>query len=259
MSEDETSPPLTLFAEDSPARTSATPAKGRGSAVIDRGSGTNTHESFANWNPVTSSWKTSQHSLLEDLTTFSERWPIAGTMQNGRVFARSTWAPRTSETDCSLLPTPRAIYGEHPGMLDPRHLTGAVHLWPTPSAADGTGGPGESEKRLGGLNLRTAVRLWKTPTAEDCQDRAFARNNRGEPKLSAQVKMYPTPTSSSGGSNATSPAVTERGHGTNLAAAIGGALNPTWVEWLMGFPLGWTVLEHWVTRSSRKSRKSSGE
>ena len=32
--------------------------------------------------------------------------------------------------------------------------------------------------------------------------------------------------------------------GDDLATAIartnGGALNPTWVEWLMGFPLGWT-------------------
>jgi hypothetical protein len=25
--------------------------------------------------------------------------------------------------------------------------------------------------------------------------------------------------------------------------AAGGQLNPTWVEWLMGFPLGWTDLE----------------
>ena len=27
-----------------------------------------------------------------------------------------------------------------------------------------------------------------------------------------------------------------------------GALNPTWVEWLMGFPPGWTDLEHSETR-----------
>jgi hypothetical protein len=25
--------------------------------------------------------------------------------------------------------------------------------------------------------------------------------------------------------------------------AIGGKLNPQWVEWLMGFPIGWTDLE----------------
>lgn len=28
----------------------------------------------------------------------------------------------------------------------------------------------------------------------------------------------------------------------NLNDQIGGQLNPTWVEWLMGFPLGWTDL-----------------
>jgi hypothetical protein len=26
-------------------------------------------------------------------------------------------------------------------------------------------------------------------------------------------------------------------------SAIGGKLNPTWVEWLMGFPIGWTDLK----------------
>jgi hypothetical protein len=31
------------------------------------------------------------------------------------------------------------------------------------------------------------------------------------------------------------------------------------VMWLMGFPTEWTVLKDWATRSSRKSRKSSGE
>jgi len=40
-----------------------------------------------------------------------------------------------------------------------------------------------------------------------------------------------------------------------LESTDGGTLNPTWVEWLMGFPIGHTVLEHWETRSSRKSRK----
>jgi len=36
-----------------------------------------------------------------------------------------------------------------------------------------------------------------------------------------------------------------------------GSLNPTWVEWLMGFPLGWTDCEHLATPSFRKSLKSS--
>jgi hypothetical protein len=31
--------------------------------------------------------------------------------------------------------------------------------------------------------------------------------------------------------------------GQNLGQQIGGTLNPTWVEWLMGWPIGWTALE----------------
>jgi len=39
----------------------------------------------------------------------------------------------------------------------------------------------------------------------------------------------------------------------------GGRLNPTWVEWLMGFPTGWTDLEDSETPSSPKSPKSSAD
>jgi hypothetical protein len=30
---------------------------------------------------------------------------------------------------------------------------------------------------------------------------------------------------------------------TYAAPAVGGRLSPTWVEWLMGWPLGWTDLK----------------
>ncbi|MEV6883255.1 DNA cytosine methyltransferase [Streptomyces sp. NPDC051135] len=42
-----------------------------------------------------------------------------------------------------------------------------LRLLPTPAAADGTGGPGISPKRRGGMNLRTAVTLLPTPAARD--------------------------------------------------------------------------------------------
>jgi hypothetical protein len=48
----------------------------------------------------------------------------------------------------------------------------------------------------------------------------------------------------------------DNGHTPQLPEQVGGQLNPTWVEWLMGFPLGWTDLGRSVTRSSRKSRKA---
>ncbi len=51
-----------------------------------------------------------------------------------------------------------------------------------------------------------------------------------------------------------SPATMEK-NSRPLSEQIGGSLNPTWVEWLMGFPLEWTALKASATRSSRRSRK----
>jgi DNA (cytosine-5)-methyltransferase 1 len=38
-----------------------------------------------------------------------------------------------------------------------------------------------------------------------------------------------------------------------------GSLNPTWVEWLMGYPAGYTDLKDWEILSSRKSPKKSAK
>lgn len=38
----------------------------------------------------TSSWRTSQASLLKESTSYSGPWPLAGTMRNGRVWAQPT-------------------------------------------------------------------------------------------------------------------------------------------------------------------------
>ncbi len=259
MSEDETCPPSMSSVADSLARTSATPERGLDSPAIEVGSGMSTHESFAKWNPDTSSWKTSQHSLLEDLTTFSERWPIAGTMRNGRVFVHSTWAPRISETDYSLLPTPRAIYGEHPGMLDPNHLTGAVHLWPTPDTGLTPNGHGRrggkpGNGRQSGASLEAAVRMWPTPHA-NCSTGAGTQGRKGGLYLQPAAKLWTTPTADDTAHRREKYAQ----GGTALSTQAGGQLNPTWVEWLMGFPPEWTVLEPSATPSSRKSRKSSAK
>ena len=94
-------------------------------------------------------------------------------------------------------------------------------LWPTPTARDGTSGPGTSPKREGGLNLRTAVSLWPTPAARDGTQRGYT------PACTTKRQ--------------------EAGHSVQLPERLSleerGPLNPTWVEWLMGFPTGWTDLE----------------
>ena len=47
---------------------------------------------------------------------------------------------------------------------------------------------------------------------------------------------------------------------TVIAEEVGpsdGHLNPQWIEWLMGYPIGFTALEDSATPSSRKSRNGS--
>ena len=43
-----------------------------------------------------------------------------------------------------------------------------------------------------------------------------------------------------------------------LNAEIGGPLNPEWVEWLMGWPIGWTDSEHSATAKFRLWLHSHG-
>ena len=44
-----------------------------------------------------------------------------------------------------------------------------------------------------------------------------------------------------------------------MGAGNGGQLNPTWVEWLMGFPPGWTDLNPSGTPSSPNAPNTSEE
>lgn len=75
----------------------------------------------------------------------------------------------------------------------------SLRLLPTPAAADGTGGPGLSDKRQGGMNLRTAVTLLPTPAARDWKSGAsnlVGTNSR--PLNEVVVNLLPTPKASDG-------------------------------------------------------------
>ena len=43
-----------------------------------------------------------------------------------------------------------------------------------------------------------------------------------------------------------------------LAAQVGGTLNPYWVEWLMGFPIGFSASKDWATHKSRSKQQLPG-
>ena len=59
-------------------------------------------------------------------------------------------------------------------------------------------------------------------------------------RLGDQVKMWPTPTAHNAKEGAFPSEYTR--NTPTLSAQAGGALNPAWVEWLMGFPIGHTDL-----------------
>lgn len=91
-----------------------------------------------------------------------------------------------------------------------------------------------------------AYGLWQTPVADDAANRADGKwNSRGEPKLSAQVKLWPTPTVCGNYNKPGASPTSGMGlsSAVNLEGRESGQLNPTWVEWLMGWPLEWTALK----------------
>jgi len=218
-------------AEDSPARTLATQASGQGSTANGQDYGQSTPELLASYDPATSSWRTSQLCLDGDLSEFSETWPRSGLMRNGIAYRLPPLVPLTAGTDSGLLPTPRA---DERGQGMGAALAYAEAGFKQPTTRNGkTRGKSTYDTTL--TTAVFAVRLWPTPSASDDRDRG----------------------------NLSTPAIARRASkGKQLMLSMvvdknSGALNPTWVEWLMGFPLGWTALDAWATPLSRKSRKSS--
>ena len=130
------------------------------------------------------------------------------------------------------------------------------------------------------MPLTIAVKLWPTPTANDARNAGYQKG-RGEKvylTLPGAAGAAPVPPGKivSGNSGPSWPTPNARdykgapgagarergGHQSSLPASVknsdgSGSLNPTWVEWLMGFPLGWLDLEPSEMPSSHKSQKSS--
>lgn len=131
-------------------------------------------------------------------------WKPSATPGGRSLFLLRPSTPRTGGTDAPSWPTP----------------TAAVRMWPTPSASD-----------CG----RTAINPHLTRNGTI---RHIGKNGgQSYARLDAVAAMFPTPTASEA----------DRGgkgyrHG-GLRCVIpeeSGQLNPDWVEWLMGFPPGWT-------------------
>jgi DNA (cytosine-5)-methyltransferase 1 len=97
----------------------------------------------------------------------------------------------------------------------------------------------------GGTPLSLAVK-WPTPTVCGNYNRKGASATSGDGLATA---VYQTPVARMWKDNGKNPSELERNSPT-LAMRAGGSLNPTWVEWLMGWPLGWTDLKPLATDKS---------
>jgi len=103
--------------------------------------------------------------------------------------------------------------------------------------------------------------MWPTPRASAAMSEDVSNiKERGVDKgrLEERVaKMMPTPTARDWKDSGVNTNYETARKKSRLAGTAGGALNPTWVEWLMGYPAEYTVLKDWEILSSRKLSKKS--
>jgi len=106
------------LAEDFHAKTLAPQERAQALMEPEAGCGARWHESFATFNPLTSSWKIRQTWLFEGLDESLETWPRWGIMQNGACSEPLTAGLPIIERGFGFVPTPLAQDGSHAGSLD---------------------------------------------------------------------------------------------------------------------------------------------
>jgi hypothetical protein len=89
--------------------------------------------------------------------------------------------------------------------------------------------------------------FWPTPTRHDGKDNASpAAILRKSPGLGVVAQIWPTPRAGNPGSRPNGKGgkvLAEEVKKQENGLMPGGQLNPPWVEWLMGWPIGWTDCE----------------
>ena len=265
---------LTLFVADSPAKTSASQEREQDLKAKDQDSGGSSTVSSKKSNRSTQSSKTSQPFDLEDWIKFSGRSLRSATMQNGIVSPLPPLVRLTEGTESGLWRTPETVQGGtvsqevleemakgnwkresgHQRQLRLQDQVRHPKLYPTPranSAMATTLTPKVASHPHKNLEVAIAREMFPTPTTHSAKEMGYpAEYRRKTPGLGSVVKLYPTPQASDhrDRGNLSNPSVQRRlsiGKQLSLSMVVSpksGQLNPTWVEWLMGFPIGWTDL-----------------
>jgi hypothetical protein len=248
LTEDRGEDLLTWFRADFLARTSARPAQEKGLTASAPASGGRWPESSVRFDPVSSSWKTA-HCLWEEVLPWSSvTLPKWGMTRSGVVCRHPTAERPISAIEHGLWPTPTVCGNNNkPGSSKKAGwgLATAVKQWTTPSASDARRG-GTITAGMSGSSLVQQVNTpekWPTPVTRGLDGGSHSR-------AALKKRKWPTPVASM--AKGSSPGALTRKSGADrsndrLDHAVmdsdGGQLNPAWVEWLMGWPIGWTELK----------------
>jgi hypothetical protein len=243
---------LMLYLAGFHAKTSPQPEKGTDLTASDQECGHTWRAWLAKFDPDSCSWKTPQCSLLGEEPESLQTLPRWGMTVNGLLWEQPMLEPITKGTEFGLL-----------------------ERWATPTTMDTL--PPKSDKalekeatqvrpgRAKPANLRDQVsnmHKWASPNARDWKDSGTTQGNRKSPNLGTQVH-WPTPRTAGmcGGTGSWEllNKNTTKEEARQMGAGNGGKLNPTWVEWLMGWPLGWTDLKPLVTDKSHCVQQQPGD
>ena len=161
-------------------------------------------------------------------TPYSRTWKVKTTPQGRLVFQLLASVPNTKEKESGLWRTPDAYSGGS-NLNKIKEALAEGHL-----------------KRKSGHTIQIRLadqvrepRLWPTPAAHEAR-LGYQRRDTG--KKGTQKSLSTIVIDTEGGREKTT-----------------GQLNPTWVEWLMGYPTGWTDLSVSETVLSHKSPTTSEE
>jgi len=196
---------LTLFREDFLAKISQSQEAEMDLMEIDQECGEKWHGLLAKFDPDSHLWRTVQCSLLEDLNESLQTLPHWGMTVDGELYLLPTLVQNIKDEEYGLWRTPDTGAGGTSGLLK----EGKTHRQ--------NGQP--IQVRL--VDQVQNPRLWPTPQASDHRD----RGNMSNPSIQRRVEI---------------------GKQISLSQSVdptSGQLNPTWVEWLMGWPVGWTDLK----------------
>ena len=211
------------------AKTCPMPGKEPGSRKgNDLDCGGSSPELFGRLDQDSFSWKMCQVLFDEDLPLSSPIWPKAGIMHNGFVYRLAQWERPTVATGFGSSPT---------------------HSIPTPTSADHIERKSNSKEKLNFKTNKTVTldrfaKMWPTPQSRDF--RTGEGHRIDDPRRTSNLNDAVAKT-----------------QGYKLTPqkqkGPGGQLNPTWVEWLMGWFLGWTVLDAVATEWFRSRRSRRGK